>query len=311
MEPLPFITASDIDGRYSWADARRAIANGHRAARPLLGDTCLNTGAGTLLSRSAWVAGLGGGVKSVTVSAGNGARGLPTVQGAMLLLDDVTGSPIAVIDSDLVTYWKTAADSALAMDRLARPNAGTLTVIGTGVVARSLVEAHTATRPALNRVIVAGRQLEAAQTVVADLGHLGLSFAATTDIAAAVAEADIVATATTSSKPVLRGAWVRPGTHCDLVGAFRLDTREADDDLMKMAEVWVDCRETTLDHIGELADPLRNGTLDRADVAGDLYDLLSRRAPKRDPSTITVFKNGGGAHLDIMIARSLLEAAAR
>ena len=308
---LPIITAADVAGRYTWADALLAIEDGHQAAQPSLGDTFLTHHANTLLSRAAWIPGMGAGVKSVMVLADNAARGLPTVQGAMLLFDDSTGAPIAVIDSDLVTYWKTAADSALGMDRLARSDAATLVVIGTGVVADSLVKAHTAVRPAINRVIIAGRRLEAAQALAAGLAGGPMTVEATSDIAGAVAAADIVSTATTSATPVLKGDWVKPGTHCDLVGAFRKDMREADDALLTKAKIWVDCRDTTLDHIGELLIPLQNGTITRGDVAGDFYDLLARPAPPpRDPDAVTVFKNGGGAHLDVMIARSLLEAVA-
>jgi ornithine cyclodeaminase len=307
MKTLPFITAANISPDYGWRTAVAAIEDGHRKSKPQLGDTFLKNDSDTLLSRSAWINGLGAGVKSVTVRPKNSSRGRPTVQGAMLLFDDETGACIAVMDSDLVTYWKTAADSALAMDRLAHAEAKTLVVIGTGTVAQSLIAAHTAIRPALSRVIIAGRRLEAAQKIATAVKTKDRLCEATTDIPGAVRQADIVCTATTSCDPVLRGEWVKPGTHCDLVGAFRADMREADDVLLQNSDIWVDCRETTLDHIGELLIPLQNRTIMARDIAGDFYDLIPQtgRAKTTTARRTTVFKNGGGAHLDVMIARSL------
>jgi ornithine cyclodeaminase/alanine dehydrogenase-like protein (mu-crystallin family) len=107
---------------------------------------------------------------------------------------------------------------------------------------------------------------------------------------------------------VLRGAWLRPGQHLDLVGAFRADMREADDEALRRARIFVDSFETTLAHIGELEDPLARGVIAREDVLGDLHDLVSGRAGRRGPEEITLIKNGGGAHLDLMTARAILSA---
>jgi ornithine cyclodeaminase len=128
------------------------------------------------------------------------------------------------------------------------------------------------------------------------------------DLAEAVAGADIVATATLSSTPVLHGAWLQPGQHLDLIGAFRADMREADDAALTRARIFVDSFETTLDHIGELRDPLARGVIGRADVLGDLNDLVAGRVGRGSANEITLFKNGGGAHLDLMVGREVLAA---
>ena len=106
-------------------------------------------------------------------------------------------------------------------------------------------------------------------------------------------------------EPVLHGDWVKPGTHVDLVGAFLPDMREADDALMRKARIFVDSRETTLPHIGELMTPLSEGVITTDDILGDLYELTAEKTGRRDAEEITVFKNGGGAHLDLFTAAAL------
>jgi ornithine cyclodeaminase len=120
-----------------------------------------------------------------------------------------------------------------------------------------------------------------------------------------VKQADIISTATMSKHSILDGKWVAPGTHVDLIGAFKADMREANDELLSRAEIFVDSFETTLGHIGELLIPLSEGTINRSDVRGDLYDLTQRATGRSTPDSITVFKNGGGAHLDLMTAKAL------
>jgi ornithine cyclodeaminase len=111
-----------------------------------------------------------------------------------------------------------------------------------------------------------------------------------------------------SSDPILHGDWVAKGTHVDLVGAFRSDMREADDTLIQRACIFVDSRDTTIDHIGELKIPIARGIITRSDILGDLYDIEAGRAGRRNGEEITLFKNGGGAHLDLMTAGAILRA---
>ena len=302
-----YLTAADVEGRLHWPDVVEALRRGHEGlalAGAALGDQFLGRDADTLLSRAAWLPGLGAGVKSVTVLPGNPARGLPSVHGAMVVFADATGEVEAVIDSALVTRWKTAADSLLGSLLLARPEPERLVILGAGAVADSLVEGYRAAFPTIGDVAIWNRTPERAALLAERHGARAVA-----DIAAAVGEADIVAAATMASEPVLRGEWVRPGTHVDLIGAFTAAMREADDALVRRARLFVDARETTLDHIGELLIPLREGTIARGDVLGDLADLVAGRAGREARDEITLFKNGGGAHLDLMTARAIMAAA--
>jgi ornithine cyclodeaminase len=302
MGALPYITAGDVEHLLDWTRLADAIAEGHRAPRPAIGDTFLTRGDDTLLSRAAWIDGMGVAVKSVTVLPGNPARGLASVNGAMVLFEDSTGLPVAVIDSALVTKWKTAGDSILGARLLARPESRRLLILGAGTVAASLIEAYRAVFPGIevtlwNRTTDKARALaETHDAKVAD------------DLATAVAEADVISCATMSREPVLRGDWLRPGQHVDLIGAFKADMREADDAALTRSRIFVDSLETTLDHIGELKDPLARGIIRREDVLGDLHDIVPGRVGRRGPEEITLFKNGGGAHLDLMTGRVILDA---
>ena len=302
MGTLPYITAADVEHLLDWTRLADALAEGHRAPRAAIGDTFLSRGDDTLLSRAAWIDGMGVAVKSVTVLPGNPARGLASVNGAMVLFEDSTGLPVAVIDSALVTKWKTAGDSILGARLLARPGSRRLLILGAGTVAASLIEAYRAVFPGIevtlwNRTTDKARALaETHDAKVAD------------DLATAVAEADMISCATMSREPVLRGDWLRPGQHVDLIGAFKADMREADDAALTRSRIFVDSLETTLDHIGELKDPLARGIIRRDDVLGDLYDLANGGPGRQSPEDITLYKNGGGAHLDLMTGRVILEA---
>jgi ornithine cyclodeaminase len=230
------------------------------------------------------------------------------VQGALLLFDEETGTPEAIIDSHLVTRWKTAADSGLGAKFLARPDSARLLIIGAGEVASSLAEVYAALFPGLTRIAIWNRTRATAAGLVERLNKDGLPAYLCDEPKAEAGEADIIACATMAREPVLHGDWVKPGTHVDLVGAFRPDMREADDALMRKARIFVDSRETTLPHIGELMTPLAEGIITQDDILGDLYELTAGKTGRRDAKEITVFKNGGGAHLDLMTARAILKA---
>jgi ornithine cyclodeaminase len=299
---VPYLTAGDVEQRLDWIAMAEALAEGHRGPRPAVGDLFLTRGEATLQARAAWIDGLGAASKTFTVVPGNAARGLPTVQGALLLFEDATGRLLAVIDSDLVTKWKTAADSLLGAQLLARPGSRRLLVLGAGAVGAALVEAYRAGFPGI-AVTLWNRTPERARALAQATGC-----EVAPDLAAAVRVADIVACATMARQPVLRGEWLRPGQHVDLVGAYRADMREADDTALRRARIFVDSFETTLAHIGELRDPLARGVIARADVLGDLHDLVAGRTGRRSAEEITLFKNGGGAHLDLMAGRAILAA---
>ncbi|WP_398470790.1 ornithine cyclodeaminase family protein [Tardiphaga sp.] len=299
----PFLNYDATIGQLDWQGAVEALRKGHGLPAAQIKDVFLGPPTGTMMSRSAYIEGLGYGAKTFTVLDANAARGLPTVQGAMLVFDKDDGSLQAVVDSALVTELKTAADSVLGASLLARPDSKHLLVVGAGTVATSLVKAYASALPGLERISVWSRRPEQAQKLVAGLGDRGVRIAAVPDLQAAVESADIVSSATMARQPLILGDWVRPGTHVDLIGAFKADMREADDALMAKAAVFVDSRQTTLGHIGELIEPIASGAITADSVLGDLYDLVQPEARRRQSDDeVTLFKNGGGAHLDLMIA---------
>ncbi|MFD1342091.1 ornithine cyclodeaminase family protein [Litorisediminicola beolgyonensis] len=304
MEPR-IIRYDDIRDRLSWSGAVEALRSGHLLPRAEMGDLFLGPPDATLLTRAARIEGLGYAVKSVTVLGDNPSVGLPSVQGAMFFFEPEHGQLAAMIDSRLVTEIKTAADSLLAATLLARPDSERLLIVGAGTVAASLISAYRAGFADLKQISIWARRPEQAQALAEGLDGVE----AVTDLEEAAGQADIIATATMARDPVLQSNWIAPGTHVDLIGAFRADMREADDDLMARARLYVDSSETTLGHIGELIIPIRTGAITEDAVLGEFYDIVPD-PPVRDAEAITVFKNGGGAHLDLMIADWIVREAA-
>lgn len=296
----PRIVGPEAEAKLDWVALTEALANGHRMPKAEVSDTFLYRDPDTLLSRAAWIDGMGIAVKNATIFPGNAAAGKPAVGGGVSLFSDSDGSLEAMLDFHLVTKWKTAGDSLLGALRLARPDSRTILIIGAGAVARGLREAYGAGFPGA-RFLIWNRTPEKARALAETFPRTE----AVADLQAAVGEADIVASATMSTDPVLRGDWLRPGQHVDLIGAYRPDMREADDTALHRARLFVDNYDTTLGHIGELKIPLEAGTVRREDVLADYYDL---DAFTRGPDDITLFKNGGGAHLDLMTCRYILSA---
>ena len=294
----------------SWSGAVEALRRGHRLPRPEQGDLLLGSDDGQLLNRAARIEGLGFAIKGDSIFPGNAAKGLPSVQGAVLLYAPDTGAVRAVIDSRLVTHTKTAADSLLGALCLARPDSRHLLIVGAGALAATLARAYDAAFPGLERISIWSRRPEQATGVAATLGDLRAEVAPVADLPAAAGRADIISCATMARDPVLLGAWVRPGTHVDLIGAYTPEMREADDALIAAALVYVDYADTVIDRIGELTLPIQSGAITRDHVRGDLYDLVAAEgSSRRTREQITLFKNGGGAHLDLMIACYVVEAA--
>lgn len=280
-----------------WPDLLAAFEEGHRLPRAEINDLFLYRGKDTLLNRAAWIDGLAQLVKVATVMPDNPSHGLPTINGVVNLFDDKTGVLTALVDFHLVTKWKTAGDSLLAASRLARKDSRTILLVGAGNVARSMVEAYSTLFPEA-RFTVWNRSAAGAAAMAADIP--GLEVAG--DLEAAVKKADIICTATMSKTPLIRGEWLQPGQHLDLIGAYNPHMREADDEAMARARLFVDSRATTIHHIGELRDPIASGAITEADVIADFYDLDKGGFTRRSEDEITICKNGGGAHLDLMTA---------
>ncbi len=294
----------EAETHLTWDGLTDALAAGHRLPRAEIGDTLLRRGGDALLTRSAWIDGLGQLVKCATAFPGNKAAGLPTVNGGVTLYDDGTGQLKALLDFHLVTKWKTAGDSLLAAKLLARPDAREILLVGAGTVARSMVAAYGSHfRDA--RFTVWNRSPGAAQAMADSLPGVR----AADDLEASVKKADIICTATMSLSPLIKGEWLRPGQHLDLIGAYRPDMREADDEVLRRAAIFVDSRATTIHHIGELKDPLARGVITEGDVRADFYDIAAGVFRRQSDDQITLAKNGGGAHLDLMTAGYILHAA--
>ncbi|MEW5421338.1 ornithine cyclodeaminase family protein [Amorphus sp. 3PC139-8] len=309
---MRIVSGPDIDTSLSWRSLVDALKAAHAGAAAELGDTLLASEGRKFLVRSAWIGGFGAGVKAVTVYPDNpsAAPPRPSIQGAMLVFDEATGEPAALVDGVALTAWKTAADSALGADFLARQDVATHLMIGAGNMAEPLIRAHLAVRPSISEVKIYNRTRARAEALGDRLSDLAVSVVLVDDLATAVGEADIVTTATMSETPVLKGAWLKPGAHVDLVGAFTPTTREADDDVLTCGRLFVDNRKTTIGEIGELIDPMERGVITEADVLADYFDLASGAAGRQSADEITVCKNGGGAHLDLMVARHVLDQGA-
>ncbi len=292
---IPF---ADGEANLDWLELTRAIAEGHQRPKAQIEDTFLYRGADTLLSRSAWVDGLGIAVKSTTIFPGNVQAGRPAIDGSVCVYDDADGRLAALVDFFLVTKWKTAGDSLLGALRLANPDSRDILIVGAGPVAESLCEAFAAGfRQAAIRLW--NRTSSKAEALATKLGQIDVEY----DLADAVDRADIILTATMSTQPFIRGEWLRPGQHLNLVGAYRPEMREAEDLALQRARIYMDSFDSTVDHIGEIKIPIEKGVITRGDLVADYYDL-DLFAP--DPTAITLFKNGGGAHLDLMTSQYII-----
>lgn len=310
---MKYISFEDADSKLSWTETADALEAGHKLEKAQIADLLLSKGDRSLLNRGAWIDGVGLALKSVTVYPENPSKTPPepSVQGAMLLFSSETGALKAILDGPLVTKWKTAGDSVLGARLLARPQSKTLLVVGAGTVARNLFEAYSEVFPSLTKLVVWNRSTGKAEALAEELAAAGIKIEVATDLKSAAKDADIICTATMAKEPVLKGDWITPGTHIDLIGAYRPDMREADDDLMKKARLFVDARETTIGEIGELMIPMATRIFDESHVIGDLQDLCNGANGRQSDDEITVFKNGGGAHLDLMTGNMIVQAMER
>jgi ornithine cyclodeaminase len=264
---------------------------------------------GTLLLMPAWQGSSALGVKIVTVYPGNGRFGLNSVSSTYLLCDGGTGQHLALIDGNEITGRRTAAASALAGSFLARTDASSLLIVGAGHIAGMMADAWRAVRP-IRRVLVWNVRAPRAATLAADLCARGFDAAAIDDLEAGVREADIVTCATLATAPLVRGAWLRPGMHLDLIGAFRPDMREADDDAIRRARVFIDT-DAALAEAGDLTQPIASGVLRRDAIAASLYGLCRGEVPGRGSAEeITLFKSVGSAIEDLAAAALVYRDAA-
>ncbi|OCR21625.1 hypothetical protein AFK24_29165 [Pseudomonas syringae] len=306
-----------------WIDAQRvhrlldyrrlvqALREAHLQPMPISEDVCMDEpGAGSgnnFLLLPAWSGQRMMGVKLLSVFPDNvRARvPLPTVQGIYAAFDGRTGTPLFIADGAALTLRKTAADSALGLELLAPVNVSTLLMIGAGDMAGPLVEAFIQIRPSLTRVLLWNRTMPRAEALAARLQASGIDCQVVTDLDQALPLADVVCSATMSQQPLIKGALLKAGAHVNLVGSWQEDMREADDATIARAQIYVDSREVSR-HSGDLLQPVVSGLISWADVRADLFELCQGfEIPNLEAGQVTLFKNAGGAHLDLFAAQFL------
>jgi ornithine cyclodeaminase/alanine dehydrogenase-like protein (mu-crystallin family) len=306
-DDLPFLDADAIRRAVPIADlldaveaAYRDVASG-RDRSPLRSQVPLGDGA-LLIMPGVRKGGSGATVKLVTVMPGNAARGLPTIHAIVAWLDAETGRPVALMDGATITAMRTGAASGVATRLLARPDAATLAVIGTGAQAAWQIRAVLAARP-IRRVVVYSRDAERSAAFAARMtDEVDLPVDAAPDAEAAVRDADVVCCATTSSDPVFDAGWARPGTHVNGIGAFRLDMVELPPELFGRASlVAIDAREASLAEAGDVAAAIGRGIIDKDDLV-EIGSVAPTFAEFRDSAAITVFKSVGLAIQDVAAA---------
>ena len=225
-----------------------------------------------------------------------------------MLFDGRSGRPQTCIDGVALTLRKTAGDSALGARYLAREDAESLLMVGAGALAPHLIAGHLAARPALRRVAVWNRTVEKAQRLVSEMALDEVEASVADDLEAAVRQSDVICCATGTAEPLIRGRWLKPGAHLDLVGGFTPAMREADDEAARRGKLYVDSRWFTIGCCGDLTGPMASGAITEQCIVGDLFQLCrGERLGRERAEEITWFKNAGGAHLDLMTARFALK----
>ena len=307
------ISSAEIPGLLPVAEAmtvmRRAFISISRKSASLAHRQALKLPSGTGLLMGAAQEQLGIGAKLVSIMPGNREQGLPGSVGLVLLMDDVTGEPLAMLDGTSLTSCRTAALNACAMDLLAREDARTALLVGCGTQAEAQLEAMDTVRE-LEEIRVLGREANRVNEFIArNLGRVSCSLQAFTDPATALRDVDLIISATDSVNPVIPGKLVPPGCHVSGIGSFRPDMREFDEALLRRAEIFVESRETAVAEAGELIAAREKG-ISPAKRWAEVGEVLSGIMPGRQsPEQVTFFKSVGHAVFDLYVARAIYEAA--
>ncbi|PPA75410.1 ornithine cyclodeaminase family protein [Achromobacter spanius] len=262
---------------------------------------------GTTLIMPAWSDRGYFGVKIINIFPENTHQGLPGLHATYNLYSATTGVPIAQVDGDIVTVYRTAGAAALGADYLARKDARTLLIVGSGRIAGLLAQAMRTVRP-IQRVLVWNVRQAGADALAETLRVQGFDAQATSDLESAVREADIISCATLSTVPLIQGAWLRPGAHLDLIGSFTPQMRETDTACFDGTSVYVDTDEAPTKS-GDLLSAFEAGVLTREAIQGDLHQLTTgARQGRRNDQEITVFKAVGSALEDLTLATLVYES---
>jgi alanine dehydrogenase len=304
---LPFLDADAIRRSVTVAELLDAVEDAYRdvvAGRdrsPLRSHLVLSNGS-LLLMPGVRDGGPGASVKLVTVMPGNAARGLPTIHALIVWFEATTGRPVALLDGAAVTAMRTGAASGVATRLLARSDASTLAIIGAGGQAEWQVRAVLAARP-IRRVLVYARDAERRTAFARRMAaETGIGVEAVADAQVAVRQADVICCATTSTEPVFDAAWVRPGTHVNGIGAFRLGMVELPPEVFARASlVAIDARQAAKAEAGDVMAAIEAGAI-AEDALVEIGMIERDWAASRDPAAITVFKSVGLAIQDVAAA---------
>ncbi len=256
----------------------------------------------TLLIMPAWNPGKDLGVKIVTVSPNNGKYDLPSIQGSYIYMDAHKGMPKAILEAKELTLKRTAATSALAASFLAKEDASSMLMIGTGALSVNLILAHASVRP-LREIYIWGRDFKKSKGICNQLSAKKFNCHPVRTIEEIISKVDIISCATLSKDPLVLGKYLKDGQHIDLVGSFKKDMREADDETIERSHVYLDSYQGGLKESGDIAIPIERGIIDINDIKADLFELCDhKKEGRKSNSEITLFKSVGHALEDLSAA---------
>ncbi len=312
-KPVPFISAEEIQQHISFPELIHALKTGFQQNKIITPErhhhnykVPNHNNASTLLLMPSWEEGKYLGIKVVTVSPKNADFNLPSIQGTYTLYDAKLGMPLATIDAKHLTAMRTAATSALASSYLSKPASQHLLMIGTGALAPNLIKAHLAVRP-INIIQILGRRIEKATEVAKQLQAENIPCEVVSNLNEAIEKADIISSATLSPIPLIKGKYLSPGAHIDLVGAYQPHMREADDLAVQKASVYVDFFNSMMES-GDIAIPLEKGIIEPKEIKGELYNLCKNdRVVRNSKKEITLFKSVGHASEYLIAAKLIYE----
>lgn len=309
---MQLISAQSIHSLLDWQGVLQALHTAHLGPRPSGDSFFLGDADYGLLSRAVLMPGAGAGLKIASMCPANlhATPPRPAEDAAFVVIDELTKAISAILDGPAISRWKTPADSALAAKKLSREDSKVLLVLGAGPIARALIDAYLHIRPSIREVLLWNRTAAKLATTHAELSARNVNVSIVKDLDSAVSRADIITAATSSARPLIRGDFVRPGTHVDLIGGYRPDMQEAESSVLAKARIYVDDRATSAS-AGDICVPLQAGLITPQQIEGDLYDLCQDTGFNRHPSDITVYKNAGGAHFDLVVSQYVIEKAAK
>ena len=301
---LPMAACIDV-----MADAMRAASSG-AVSMPLRLFTPLADGSGSFgLMPGSTLDPPFFGAKVISLLPGNPSKGLPTVQGYVSLFDHETGRPVALLEGASVTAIRTAAASGLATRELARKDARTHGVFGTGVQAVTHIDAVACARN-IGEIVVWGRNPDKTREFARQQSERVQADVKATEDPAEAAGCDIVSTVTASSQPIVRGEWLRPGCHLNLVGVHTPQAREADTGAVERSRVYVDLMKSAMSEAGDLLIPIDEGAIDEAHILGEIGQVLAGEVSGRTGDTeITLYKSLGIVAQDLFAAAYIYSRA--